>query len=201
MRRALILLICLFPLACDDDDGNGITGPEPGTRLVLSPVQIDAAVGTEFTQTVTLENSVDVFGLTFDVVFDTMVVSFVEDSVEFGDLFGEDALTMSVAEGGRVSLGVSLAQTPDVDQVAGSGEVANLSFTVVGTRESEISLQSVVAIDEAGEPVLVAVSDPTTVRATMQPWCVLKRLSRREGSMLQRSSGWKSRPGRRRSAG
>ncbi len=162
MRRALILLICLLPLACDDD-GNGVTEPEPEVAVRLSPAQVSASPGTEFEMSIMLENSVDIFGLTFDVVFDSTAVGVGEGSVEFGDLFGETPLTLSIVEPGRISFGVSLSQTPGVDQVSGTGEVASISFTSFGAAQSEIRLQSVQAVDETGESTPVASGGPTTV--------------------------------------
>jgi hypothetical protein len=167
MRPLLILLVSLslLALACDDDDdSNGIMPPPPSeVGLRLSPTAVSAGAGEEFEVSVLLEKSAEVFGVTFDVIFEAPRVSVVADSISFGDLFGDTPLTLAVVETGRLSLGASLTQADGVDAVVGSGTVATVRFTSLGAEPSQIRVESVVAVTETGAPTPVAVLGGTAV--------------------------------------
>lgn len=162
MDRALVLLVCAGVLACDGDGGS-IVEPAPQVALRLSPPSVEAAPGTEFEVSLILENSLEVFGLSVDVVFDSTAVGVVPGGVTLGDLFGETPIALVMIGSDRVSVGASLPQTPAEDRVTGSGVVASIRFASRDTVRSEIGLRSVLAVTDSGEPTALAGLEPTVV--------------------------------------
>ena len=108
------------------DDG----ATEKGTPGSLEPATVrivcDSTVVFRDTVTVSVmvENVIDLFGVNFDVVFDSLRLSYVEDSAANGGFIGQDSTLCINASGGRVNIGIMQPQQDG--GVSGSGTLASL---------------------------------------------------------------------------
>ncbi len=107
---------------------------EKGTPGFLEPATVrivcDSTVVFRDTLTVSVrvENVIDLFGVNFDVVFDSSKVSYVQDSATKGDFIGQDS-TYTNPSSGRINVGIM--QIYEEGSVSGSGELASLRYKAI----------------------------------------------------------------------
>jgi general secretion pathway protein D len=116
-------------------------GP-PVTLTVVPPISTQA-MGSTFTASVVLSNAHDVFSVPMQLQFDPKILQLV--NVDAGGLLGGDGQPVALVhrDEGNGSVTISASRPPGVGGVNGEGQVCVMTFKVIGTGDTNISLVKV----------------------------------------------------------
>ena len=96
-------------------------------------------------------NSVEnLFAISFDLVFDTSIVSYLSISIPQNSILGQNSISFSNQINDGVSISLGRTQTSGNDNVSASGSLFEADFIAVDTGTTEIQYNNVYIIDEAG---------------------------------------------------
>lgn len=130
-----------------------------------SPATVSGVIDTTFEVTISVENCTDLFGISFNFLYDENYLS-VTDVAEEAFL-GEDTVFYEEHEAtnGIVSVGISRKQGQT--SVSGSGNLLTITFKVMSSPSSDTDVlfdfSSITANDESGNPISFEKIVSTTV--------------------------------------
>ena len=146
----IIIAIMIFSISCSSDS----TEPEvENLKLMFSPAEQTAPVNTETDYVVRVENAENLFGFSAEIVFDNSIAELVQDVVIIGGFWNSNPVDLSVEEDDRLSITVSLQQTPNEDGIDGDGELFTFSINGIAVGESDLTFENLMMIDENGDEV------------------------------------------------
>ena len=154
MKKLMILIIPLLTLTlfgCSDDNGYE---PLPQMSIRVDPARVEASAGQSFDLEIYVEDVTDLFGITFEVAFDSTVVQCETPAATAGPFMGDSPLFLSVGDSGRVSMGLSLIQTESADGISGSGLLATVHLKALSANMSPLLLQNVQMIRDDGAAII-----------------------------------------------
>ncbi len=124
--------------------------PDETFYINLAPENITAAVGDTLTLTGFINSVEGLFAISFDLVFDTSIVTFISVSLPQNSILGQNAISFSnqITDGVSVSLG--RIQTSGNDNVSASGPLFEAKFIAIGPGTTQIQYRDVYIIDESG---------------------------------------------------
>lgn len=143
-------LTTLIMLSCSSDS----TEPQSEDLILkFSPAEQTVPENTEAEYTVMLENVEGLFAFSAEIVFNNSIAELVEESVVLGNIWSSEVVGLNVVEDDRLSITVSLQQTPDTDGIDGDGEL--FSFSIIGYTIGQTSLafEQLQLIDENGDDI------------------------------------------------
>jgi hypothetical protein len=143
-----ILFTAYFGFDCSKS-----TKPDPVDEtfyIALTPADIVAGVGDTLTFTGSINSVEGLFAISFDLVFDTMVVIFESLSLPSNGILGHNSISFSGEIDSGVSVSLGKTQTSGNDNVSASGILFEVVFIVVGEGTSEIQYRDIYIIDEDG---------------------------------------------------
>jgi len=140
----------LIMLSCSSDS----TEPQSEDMILkFSPAEQTAPENTEVEYSVLVENIQGLFAFSAEIAFNNSVAELVQDAVVIGDIWNSETVEMNVVEEDRLSITISLQQSPDVDSIDGDG--ALFSFSIIGNTIGQTSLEfeELQLIDENGNDI------------------------------------------------
>jgi hypothetical protein len=143
-----ILFTAYFGFDCSKS-----TKPDPVDEtfyIALTPADIVAGVGDTLTFTGSINSVEGLFAISFDLVFDTLVVVFESLSLPSNGILGQNSISFSGEIDGGVSVSLGRIQTAGNDNVSASGVLFEVDFVVVGAGTTEIQYRHIYIIDEDG---------------------------------------------------
>jgi hypothetical protein len=123
--------------------------PEPIDEtfyIAFTPADVAAGVGDTLTFTGSINSVEGLFAISFDLLFDTMVVVFESLLLPSDGILGQNSISFSGEIDGGVSVSLGRTQT----NVSASGLLFEVGFVVVGTGTTEIQYRDIYIIDEDG---------------------------------------------------
>ena len=146
-----------YQITCRVTDGQG--GEDSETieievetfRLLIEPSEQTINLNSEAIFSVKIENVNNLFAISCELVFDSLLVSLPSNHVTIGD-FWEDTETIltSENENGRLCIAIGLIQTELEDGIDGDGILFNFSLIGGQIGESDIVFENIYIIDENG---------------------------------------------------
>jgi hypothetical protein len=116
----------------------------------LTPADVAAGVGDTLAFTGSINSVEGLFAISFDLVFDTMVVVFESLSLPSNGILGQNSISFSGEIDDGVSVSLGRTQTSGNDNVSASGVLFEVDFVVVGAGTTEIQYRHIYIIDEDG---------------------------------------------------
>jgi hypothetical protein len=158
MKKCLFIIpavILLLLVGCGgSENGNG-TGPETKLKLNIEPSAQTIEVNTIATFSVNIEDAVDLFAFSGEIIFDSTLVELPENPVSEGEFWDNATLKVSVNEPGCLNVCIGLTQTEGADGIDGDGALFYFTLRGVSTGVSSITINpgTLELIDENAEPI------------------------------------------------
>ena len=151
MKR-IAMLILIFPVlffSCSK------SSTEPETNLISSMTPSEQTVGIdiEATFSVEIENIIDLFAFSCEIVFDSTIVTLPESPVTIGSFWSVDYISTSVNDDDRLNIAIGLVQTPGDDGLDGAGVLFNFKVKGIQIGSSNLTFENLSLINEEGDPV------------------------------------------------
>ena len=158
MKRCLFVVSIVFLILLGACGGNGdVNGTGPDTQLILKIEPSEHTIGLNATATfsVKIENAVDLFAFSGEIVFDSTLIDLPENPVTEGEFWNNEALKASINEPGCLNVCIGLTQTSGFDGIDGDGTLFYFTLIGVGTGVSSITINpgTLELIDENAEPI------------------------------------------------
>jgi len=158
MKKILFIVPIVFLILLVSCGGNGNgngTGPDTQLRLKIEPSEQTIGVNATSTFSVKIENAVDLFAFSGEIVFDSTLIELPENPVTEGEFWNNDALKSSINEPGCLNVCIGLTQTSGFDGIDGDGTLFYFSLKGVGTGVSSITINpgTLELIDENAAPI------------------------------------------------
>ncbi|TSA27320.1 hypothetical protein D4R71_02340 [bacterium] len=158
MKRFLFIVpivILILLVACGGNgNGNG-TGPDTQLRLKIEPSEQTIGVNATATFSVKIENAVDLFAFSGEIIFDSTLIELPENPVTEGEFWNSETLKESINEHGCLNVCIGLTQTSGFDGINGDGTLFYFTLIGVSTGVSSITInpETLELIDENSEPI------------------------------------------------
>ena len=158
MKRCLFIVpivILILLVACGGNgDGNG-TGPNTQLRLKIEPSGQTIGVNATATFSVKIENAVDLFAFSGEIVFDSTLIELPENPITEGEFWNNEALKSSINEPGCLNVCIGLTQTDGFDGIDRDGTLFYFTLKGVGIGVSSITINpgTLELIDENAVPI------------------------------------------------
>ena len=158
MKRFLFIVpivILILLVSCGGNgNGNG-TGPDTQLRLKIEPFEQTIVVNATATFSVKIENAIDLFAFSGEIVFDSTLIELPENPVTEGEFWNNEALKSSINEPGCLNVCIGLTQTSGFDGIDGDGTLFYFTLRGVGTGVSSITINpgTLELIDENAAPI------------------------------------------------
>ena len=142
----IIILILLS--ACSKKS----TEPEINLKLKINPYEQIIAIDETATFSMEIEDAVNLFGFSAEIIFDSTRIELPENSVTKGEMWNGETLLLKENESDRLNITIGIKQTEGYDGINGNGIL--FYFTLKGINEGEsqitISNEALQLIDEHG---------------------------------------------------
>lgn len=125
--------------------------PDETFYINLTPEDLTADIGDTLILTGAINSVENLFAISFDLVFDTSIVSYLSISIPQTSILGQNSISFSnqIEEGVSISLGK--IQSSGNDNISASGPLFVVNFIAVSAGATEIQYRDVYIIDEEGE--------------------------------------------------
>ena len=150
----IVPIVILILLVACGGNGNG-TGPNTQLRLKIEPSEQTIGVNAIATFSVKIENAVDLFAFSGEIIFDSTLIELPENPVTKGEFWNNEALKESINEPGCLNVCIGLTQTSGFDGIDGDGTLFYFTLRGVSTGVSSITINPVTLelIDENAAPI------------------------------------------------
>ena len=151
-----IVILILLVSCVGNGNGNG-TGPDTQLRLKIEPSEQTIGVNATATFSVKIENAVDLFAFSGEIIFDSTLIELPEKPVTEGEFWNNEALIASINEPGCLNVCIGLTQTSGFDGIDGDGTLFYFSLIGVSTGVSSITINpgTLELVDENAAPIYV----------------------------------------------
>ncbi len=146
----IIVTVVMFSISCSNDS----TEPSAeNLKLMFSPSEQTVPVNTETDYIIKVENVENLFAFSAEIAFDSSVAELVQNAVVIGGFWNSDLVELNVVKEDRLSISISLQQTPSEDGIDGDGEL--FTFSIIGyvVGQTNLTFENLQMIDENGNEV------------------------------------------------
>lgn len=146
----LLILTMLLLLSCSSSS----TEPDAGDlSLQFSPAEQIVPADTAADYAITIENAEGLFAFSTEIVFNNTIAELVQDAVVIGDFWNAETVELNVLEEDRLSIAISLQQTPENNGIDGDGEL--FSFSILGSTigQTTLTFEELQLLDENGNDI------------------------------------------------
>lgn len=153
MRYLLIFSLILILLSFSGCECGKSSDPEPVDETFYMNLMPEASAigpGENITLTGSINSVEGLFAVTFDLVFDSTILSYESLTIPQTGLLGNSVLSFSNTISGGVSVSLGRIQTEANDNVSGNGVLFEITFSAAGTGTTNIQYQNIFIIDEQG---------------------------------------------------
>ena len=125
--------------------------PDETFYIDLTPENLTANVGDTLTLTGAINSVEGLFAISFDLVYDTSIISIIDVSLPSQGILGQNAISFyeNIDDGASISLGRT--QTSGNDNVSASGPLFVVRFEAVSAGSTEMEYRDIYIIDETGQ--------------------------------------------------
>ena len=124
--------------------------PDETFYINLTPEDLTADIGDTLSLTGAINSVENLFAISFDLVYDTSIVSYLSISIPQNSILGQNSISFSNEIEGGVSISLGRIQSSGNDNVSASGPLFEVVFIAVGPGATEIQYRDVYIIDEVG---------------------------------------------------
>jgi hypothetical protein len=124
----------------------------PSNEFYLSffPEQISLTLGQRAILTANINNVENLFAISFDIIYDTLVMRAFDVGIPQQNFIGEGGLYFYHSIPGGVSFCLGKTQTDANDNLTGSGPLVEMHFIAVGQGFSQVRFNNINIVDENG---------------------------------------------------
>lgn len=143
-----IITLILIP-ACSKKS----TEPKINLKLKITPYERIIAIDETATFSMEIENVVDLFGFSAEIIFDSTKIELPENSVTKGEMWNGETLLHKENEPDRLNIMIGIKQTEGYDGINGNGILFDFKLKGINAGESQITIEALQLIDEHGIPI------------------------------------------------
>ncbi|UCF05502.1 MAG: hypothetical protein JSV33_00250 [bacterium] len=145
MTVAMVVLL----VGCSDTGG-----PSRKLSMRIDPAQCSISMDDEIILAAKIVSAKKLFAASFDIEFDNDIIDVEDVTVPASCILGSDCTICSFNETEHgISVGIGRIQTPEDDNVSGSGTLVEIHIRAKANGSTTVSFQNVHIIDEAGNPI------------------------------------------------
>jgi hypothetical protein len=129
------------------------SAPEPPDEtfyIDLLPDSVAVDIGDTLTLTGSINSVENLFAISFDLVYDTVMVDFLLISLPSNSILGSNSINFSNRIDGGVSVSIGRTQSSRDDNISASGPIFVVKFIAIGSGTTAIQYRDVYIIDENG---------------------------------------------------
>jgi len=143
------ILACILISACSD-----LEDTSKELSITITPVESTISINEEIQLFVNITDVSDLFGIAIEIKFDEDLIEVEDEYFTLGSIWdGTQPITYTNQETGRLNIAIVLEDNVNVQPISGSGKLFSLSFISVAEGESNLYIDKINLINQAGNPV------------------------------------------------